>query len=144
MRDRGEPVVSSQPRILPAALLALAAGCDVLGVAASPNCTEIGCSDGITVHLTELPIGPYRVEILVGSGQGGLSYAYACAGGSTCLQDIFFPELVLDRILVRVTTPLGTRDTEIANPVYATVRPNGEDCPPLCRQASVTAQLPGS
>lgn len=134
------------PRILPAALLAmtLATGCDTLGVAAGPNCTEIGCSDGITVHLTELPIGPYRVEILVGSGQGGLSYAYVCAGGSMCLQDIFFPELRPERLIVRVTTPDGTRDTEISNPVYATVRPNGEDCPPLCLQATVTAQLPGS
>ena len=129
--------------ILPATLLALAAGCDVLGIG-STHCTLIGCTDGITVRLTALPTGPYRVEILVGSGPGGPSYAYDCAGGSACLQDIFFPELVLNSIIVRVTTPLGTRDTEIANPVYETSRPNGPDCPPLCRQASVTAQLPGS
>ena len=133
----------TKPRILPAALLALAAGCDALGIG-STHCTLIGCSDGVTVHLTSLPAGPYRVEILVGSGPGGVSYAYDCAGGSACLQDIFFPELVLDRIIVRVTTPLGTRDTEIANPVYASSRPNGPDCPPLCRQALVTAQPPGS
>jgi hypothetical protein len=133
----------TKPRIVPATLLAFAAGCDVLGIG-STHCTLIGCTDGITVHLTALPTGPYRVEILVGSGPGGLSYAYDCAGGPTCQQVIFFPELVPDRIIVRVTTSLGSRDTEISNPVYSTLRPNGPDCPPLCRQASVTAQLPGS
>lgn len=130
-------------RLLPGALLAFAAGCDVLGIG-STHCTLIGCTDGITVHLTTLPAGSYRVEILVGNGPGGLSYAYDCAGGPGCQQDIFFPELVLDRIIVRVTTPLGSRDTEIANPVYVTSQPNGPDCSPTCRQASVTAQLPGS
>jgi hypothetical protein len=135
--------VSTKPRLLPTALLALAAGCDVLGIG-SRHCTLIGCTDGITVHLTALPAGPYRVEILVGSGPGGLSYAYDCAGSSACLQDIFFPELVLDRIIVRVTTGLGTRDTEIPDPVYVTSQPNGPECSPTCRQATVTAQLPGS
>ena len=126
------------------ALLAftLATGCDALGVG-DKACTEIGCSDGITVHLPAVPTGPYRVEILVGSGPSGVSYAYECAGGPTCQQDIFFPELVLDRIIVKVTSPLGSRLTEISNPVYVTSQPNGPDCPPLCRQATVTAQLPG-
>ena len=111
----------TRPRILLAALLSLAAGCDVLGIG-STQCTLIGCTDGITVHLTALPTGPYRGEIL-GSGPDGLSYTYDIVG---------------------VTTPLGTRYTEIANPVYTTSGPNGQDCPPICRQASVTAQLPGS
>ncbi|HEX7024684.1 MAG TPA: hypothetical protein VF187_07690, partial [Gemmatimonadales bacterium] len=72
----------------------------------------------------------------------GPSYAYDCAGGATCQQDIFFPELVLDRIIVKVTTALGSRLTEIANPEYVNSQPNGPDCPPVCRQATVTAQLP--
>ena len=121
----------------------LTAGCDTLGLG-EKGCTLIGCTDGITVHLASVPSGPYKVEILTGgTGTGGVSYAYECAGGSGCRQDIFFPELVLDRIIVRVTTPLGSQLTEIANPVYAESRPNGPDCPPLCRQATVTAQLPG-
>jgi hypothetical protein len=120
----------------------LATGCDSLG-SGDGECTEIGCSDGITVHLPAVPDGPYRVEIIVGSGPSGLSYAYECAGGPTCQQDIFFPELVLDRIVVKVTSSLGSRTTEITNPVYVTSQPNGPDCPPLCRQTSVTAQLPG-
>ena len=119
----------------------LAAGCDTLGIG-DHVCTEIGCSDGITVHLPTLPAGPYTVELVVGPGDGP-SYAYNCAGGSNCQQDIFFPELVLDRIVVRVTTSLGSRLTEISNPVYVTTRPNGPDCPPECRQITVTAQLPG-
>jgi len=122
----------------------LLAGCNPLGLGDGPFCTEIGCSDGITVHLPVVPAGPYKVEILVGgTGGGGLSYAYECTGGPSCQQDIFFPELVLDRIIVRVTSGLGSRLTEIVNPVYTTSRPNGPDCPPLCRQALVTAQLPG-
>jgi hypothetical protein len=135
----------SRSRILRfgAALLAFttATGCNTLGIG-SRHCTEIGCTDGITVHLPVVPTGSYTVEIVVGGG-GGLSYAYDCAGGPPCQQDIFFPELVLDRIIVKVTTSLGSRQTEIANPVNVTSQPNGPDCPPLCRQAWVTAQLPG-
>jgi len=85
----------------------------------------------------------YKVEIIVAGAAPGL-YEYACAGGEACQQDIFFPELILDRIVVKVTTSLGSRTTEIPNPVYARSRPNGPDCPPLCLQTSVTAQLPGS
>lgn len=44
--------------------LTLATGCDTLGVG-DHACTEIGCTDGITVHLLAVPTGPYRVEILV-------------------------------------------------------------------------------
>jgi hypothetical protein len=134
--------VVTKPRILPAALLALAAGCDILGIG-SAHCTLIGCYSGIAVHLAALPSGPYKVEILVAGAAPGL-YEYDCAGGEACQQDIFFPELLLDRIIVKVTTPLGSRTTEIPNPVYATSRPNGPDCPPLCLRATVTAQLPGS
>lgn len=129
-----------KPSILPAMLLALATGCDILGIGTA--CTLIGCYNGIAVHLAALPSGPYKVEILVAGAAPGL-YEYDCAGGEACQQDVFFPELVLDRIVVKVTTSLGSRITEIANPVYETSRPNGPDCSPLCRQASVTAQLPG-
>jgi hypothetical protein len=121
----------------------LAAACNALGTGEGPICTDIGCTSGITVHLPALPSGPYEVEILVGgTGSGGLSYAYECVGGPSCQQDVFFPELVLDRIIVRVTTPAGSRLTEIANPMYVTARPNGPNCPPVCRQARVTADLP--
>lgn len=121
----------------------LAAGCEYRDLG-GPICTEIGCSDGITVHLPVVPAGTYKVEIVIpGTGSGGPSYAYECAGGAGCQQDIFFPGLALNRITVRVTTALGSRLTEITDPVYVTAQPNGPDCPPLCRQATVTALLPG-
>lgn len=124
------------------ALLATSTGCNSLGIG-DHACTEIGCSDGINVHLAALPAGAYTVEILTSGVGDGVSYSYSCAGGTGCRQDIFFPELVLDRIIVRVTTSAGTRLTEIANPQYISSRPNGPDCPPVCRQATVTAELPG-
>lgn len=115
--------------------------CGVLGL--TGDCTAIGCTSGLTVHLPVLPAGAYTIEVLVaGTGDGGPTYAYTCAGGPQCRQDVFFPELVLSHPIVRVTTSVGSRLTEIPNLTYETSRPNGPDCAPECRTATITAQLP--
>lgn len=117
------------------------AGCGVLGL--TGDCTLIGCFSGLTVHLPALPAGAYTIEVLVtGTGDGGPSYTYSCAGGPQCKQDVLFPELILSHPNIRVTTSAGSRITEISNLSYDTVRPNGEHCTPTCRQATVTAELP--
>jgi hypothetical protein len=68
-------------------LLALAAGCYILGIE-STHCTLIGCSSGITVHLAAIPSGLYKVEIVVAGAAPGL-YEYDCADGAGCQQDVF-------------------------------------------------------
>ena len=117
-------------------------GCSIL----EPEtlCTLIGCGrDGLTVRLTSLPTGPYRVELLVpGTGPQRASYAYECDGGSSCRQEIVFPELFLSHVLVEVTTVAGSLVTEHPNVEYVETYPNGRDCPPPCLNATVTAEIP--
>jgi len=122
----------------PALLLLTLSACGLLDPA---GCSLASCSNGLTVHLSALPNGPYRVEIfLLGPGQQP-AHAYDCPSGQ-CGQDLTFPDLVPDHAWVRVTTSAGVRTTEFPTIAYEVFRPNGPDCPPSCRRATVTLDLP--
>jgi hypothetical protein len=115
--------------------LALLGGCGITGA-----CTLIGCESGLFVQITGTPAGAYRVEA-IGAGSEVLHFvncpsAEACAGGAV-FRD-FFPESVT----IRVTTAAGTT-TQSVQPTYTDSQPNGPNCPPTCRQGSVTVALPG-
>jgi hypothetical protein len=115
--------------------------CGVLGL--TGDCTTIGCTSGLTVHLPVLPAGAYTIEIfLAGISGGGPALAYTCAGGPQCTQDVFFSDIVINHATVRVATAVGSRITEIPTVTYETSRPNGPHCAPECRNATITAQLP--
>jgi hypothetical protein len=102
-------------------------------------CTEIGCSNGLLVRLAGTPAGPVRVEIL---GDGGAArHVYECGKPVECADGVFFAELASGDVRVRVTSAAGTL-THAARPAYVLTRPNGPDCPPVCRQATLTVPLP--
>ena len=117
------------------AALALAAGLGGCGsiLDGVDACTLIGCASGLHVTLAAPPPGPVRIEVT--DAATGSTRAIDCAAGGQCtgalLQD-FFPT----RVTVRVTTASGT-STQSFTPRYTLSRPNGDDCPPVCRQAVV-------
>ena len=43
---------------------------------------------------------------------------------------------------IRVTTSVGVRTTLVDQITYTVLNPNGDECPPVCKQANVTALLP--
>jgi hypothetical protein len=100
-------------------------------------CTLIGCTSGLSVQLNPLPSGTFRVEVSVGGfGAPNQSlYTFDC-NASPCPVNVFFPGLVINHGFVRVTTSAGAKVTEI-HPIYESHRPNGADCPPDCRQATI-------
>jgi hypothetical protein len=105
-------------------------------------CTLIGCDGGITVHLASLPNGPFRVELRPPGAQGA-SYVFERGSAAVpCRQDIFFADLIADHLFATVTAGGASRDTEITQVRYTSHRPNGPSCPPDCRTAVVTAQVP--
>lgn len=115
--------------------------CGVLGL--TGDCTSIGCTSGLTVHLPVLPVGAYTVEVfLTEIGDGESTLAYTCAVGVQCTQDVFFPDIVISHAIVRVTTAADSRVTTVPQVTYATSHPNGTHCPPECRKATIVAQLP--
>jgi len=106
------------------------------------KCEMVGCDSGLTVRLTGDPTAPFRVEVFAGAPGQQPMYVYECADVSRCRQDAFFPGLILESAAIRVTTAGGSRLTTFDRIEYRTYRPNGDDCPPECRQAMVTADIP--
>jgi hypothetical protein len=123
-------------------ILALAVGsCDRL-FSPQRGCTLIGCTNGLTVHLTSLPDGPFTVEVFTNVGDGVPVFTYRCTTGTGCRQDIVFEDYRPSNPTIRVTTSLGTRDTRIDGGVhYEITHPNGPDCGE-CWHGTVTALLP--
>ncbi len=107
-------------------------------------CSLIGCSSGLTVQLTRLPVGAFSVEILPDPPLGNPpSYRVDCGGTApACLSQVFFPDLIIERARVRVTTTLGTVTHDVGPVAYQTYYPNGRQCGPACRSATVTVGIP--
>ena len=134
MRLDPRPVSTFAGRLAAVALALLAAGCST---AAEPKtCTEIGCTSGLTIKLDAAPAGPIRVELLAG-GENGARYVVDCPTVQGCAGGAWFPGFTGDYAVVRATTSEGAFNWEV-RPTYSVVQPNGPDCPPTCRTATVT------
>ena len=125
--------------LLVVSTLAALAGCNFTGLHA---CTLIGCQNGLTVRLSATPAAPFRVELRVTSSTSQPVYVYDCSNVERCAQGVFFPDFSGEQAFVSVVTDAGTRTTEITRIQYRVSRPNGPNCPPECRQATVTADVP--
>jgi hypothetical protein len=94
------------------------------------------------VHLSTLPSQPFAVEIRTGGDD--VAYVFDCTADTRhCRQDIFFPGLIAERLLVTVRVGAASRATEIAQVPYQHFQPNGPNCGPDCQSAVVTAEIPG-
>ena len=120
-------------------LLALAAS--VVTVAGSADCdgsvdvacTEIGCSDGLAVVVHGSSGVQYDVEA---SATGGETRTGSCTIDATGSCSVFFYGFLPDEVTVAATG--GGRQMSVTlQPAYEDVQPNGPDCPPTCRQATV-------
>ncbi len=120
-------------------LLAMLSSCSAIF---ESGCTLIGCESGVTVHLIVHPTAAFRVEVFARSPDQQPAYVFDCPNANQCGQDIFFPGLVADHLFVRVWVGTSSRITEITQVEYHSSRPNGSDCPPDCRQATITADVP--
>ena len=114
------------------ALLALA-GCRSTLQPDMQACTLIGCSDGITVVVQNAPAAPYTVEVVV---PGGATRSMRCEVASGCGSGVFVEGVSAAQVTVRIVAAAGTSSHNV-QPAYTESRPNGANCPPLCRQARV-------
>lgn len=116
------------------------AGCSVFDPG-DDVCTLVGCQNGLRVEFSARPAGPFRVEVSTpGATPGGPTFVLDCPDPTRCGAGAYFPDFTPTHVTVRVTTPAGvvTRDF---TPTYRTHTPNGEDCEPTCREATVRVQL---
>jgi hypothetical protein len=116
------------------------AGCSVFDPG-DDVCTLIGCQSGLRVEFSTRPAGPFRVEVTApGTTPGGPTFVFDCPDPARCGASAVFPDFTPTHVTVRVTTPAGvvTRDF---TPAYRSSSPNGEDCEPTCREATVRVEL---
>ena len=110
-------------------LVLLLLGCnDVTGQA----CTLIGCSDGLNVEVQGV-MSDVSVEATSATGETRTAPCQAFSD-STCW--VHFDDFVPDEVTIRVAD--GDNQVSVTTkPAYESLQPNGPDCPPTCRQATV-------
>ena len=125
------------PRVVLAITLvlvaALGSACSGLGPTA---CTLIGCT-GLVVEVTGAP-AQTAVTVVVTAPDGSTRSTTCTSATGTC--PFSFPDFTPASVTIRVST--GTQTTEeTRQPTYEVTRPNGQACPPECRNARVTVAL---
>lgn len=122
------------PRLLLGLALMLFAGGSSSCGSIIQACTLIGCDSGLEIILENEPAGPYRIEAFVYSD--GPRYVYECSSTTGCQDRVFLADFTPDRIFIEVIRAGGTERYEVL-PEYRESRPNGPNCPPLCRTAII-------
>ena len=118
--------------VLPAA----GAGCASNSQEGPVACTMVGCEPGLSVDVRGDRGGDVTVKVVAADGQ---SRTFECeAEAATC--SAFFAEYMPENVSVTVTKAQGNTVRSF-NVSYANVRPNGDDCPPVCRQGHVEVML---
>lgn len=119
-------------------LVALAlAGCAPREV----QCTLIGCADGLAVDFTGAQPASYTLEA---RAAGHEPVTVDCSGDQAAFQcrpdGTFLPDFTPEEVTLRITWDGGEVERTV-RPVYTETRPNGPDCPPVCRHGEVTIDL---
>lgn len=96
-------------------------------------CTQIGCDDGLGVELDG-----FQEEVEIELTAGDETRTLTCLPPGPCHH--FVPEFLPEEVTVTVFLPEG-EERRTFTPEYRDERPNGPDCPPVCRQARIRWEL---
>jgi hypothetical protein len=124
------------PTHLKLALLIILVGSLAPGCGTSERleaCTLIGCDSELRVVLTAPPAEPYRVEVFEPSTPS--RRVAECNSGGVC--SLRFVDYTPVQVTIEIITASDTLRRS-ATPSYAVSRPNGPQCDPECRAATVT------
>jgi hypothetical protein len=98
-------------------------------------CTQIGCTDGLSLQVSGLTAGSYTVTVSAASRIIG---TFSCTAGQPCVH--FIENQTPDEVSV-VVQGGGGGATRNYRPEYRKTRPNGPNCPPECKQATLVVTL---
>ena len=107
--------------------------CDLAGPRV---CADSVCESGLTVELTGDPASSFTITV---EAQGIEPRTVVCSEGAAC--DLFFEGVTASTVRVSYQVP-GMLVVREFTPQYSRVRPNGEDCPPECLDATVVLEIP--
>lgn len=132
------------PRIGLLTVLTLAAflfpGCDGGFEPIDIACTQRPCglSNGLEVVVTgDLP-ETFTITI---SLEGPPTIVIECSESSPCGNSIFLRDFTPDHVDITIQGE-SVDFTDSFMPEYELTRPNGPDCPPECRRATITVTIP--
>ncbi|HEX6694999.1 MAG TPA: hypothetical protein VF035_09910 [Longimicrobiales bacterium] len=115
---------------------AIAGGCASNSQEGPIACTLIGCEAGLAVDVKGDRGGDVSVKVTAADGQ---SRTFECeAEAATC--SAFFADYMPANVTVTVTKQESNTVRSFAV-TYGEVHPNGEACPPVCRQGRVDVIL---
>jgi hypothetical protein len=95
-------------------------------------CTMIGCENGLAVEVNSSLQQSFTVNVRTGSQ---VIHTFRCDPSQPCRA------FVSNQTPAQVTVTLETTQGPVSRtfqPEYRMNRPNGPDCPPECRQATIT------
>ena len=98
-------------------------------------CTMIGCEDGLAVEVNSSLRQSFTVNVRSGNQ---VIHTFRCDPGQPCRA------FVSNQTPAQVTVTLETAQGLVSRtfqPEYRMNRPNGSDCPPECRQATITVSV---
>jgi hypothetical protein len=98
-------------------------------------CTLIGCNPGLAIEVTGTISGRTTVEV---TASGQTPRSFECNPGQICRG--FLENFMPSQATVTVRLPDRTVQRNVT-PQYRDVRPNGPNCDPVCRQATVQVAI---
>lgn len=105
------------------------------GITSPQDCTLIGCTNGLAVVVnTSLQ---QQMTVTVKAGTQTLA-TLQCSAGTPC--NTFIENQTPSEVQVTINVSGGTVNRTY-NPQYQMHRPNGENCPPECKQATITVNV---
>jgi hypothetical protein len=123
-----------------ASLLAVAVTIGLTGCAtAKPDggaCGLESCEPGLSIDVHGERTSDVNIKIVAADGQ---TKSFDCDAVSTTCQ-AFFADFTPENVSVTVTKKEGNA-IHSYNLTYNNVRPNGSDCPPVCKQAHIDLTL---
>jgi hypothetical protein len=98
-------------------------------------CTMIGCNNGLAVEVNSSAQQSLTINVQAGTQT---LHTFRCEPGQPCRA--FIDNQTPEQVTVHVQSASGTV-SKTYRPEYRMNRPNGPDCPPECRQATVTVSV---
>ena len=108
--------------------------CDLFGPRA---CTLAGCYDMLIVELQGTMADEFTV---MAEAVGEEPRVMECSPAAPCGSTVFFEDFAPTQVRITYASAGGSTERTF-NPTYPVTRPNGPDCPPECRQATVQFQV---
>ena len=113
-------------------------GCDELPFIGDRICTAAGCSDGVSVRVSDQRPDSISISLFINEDAEPFASRHCTMPDQTCA--LFAEGVTPERVTVQIDWEGGAfRETFTLQ--YEEFKPNGPDCPPTCRNAATEIEL---